>query len=60
LDTTVNPVDKIRHSYGWVGWHYYINSTKGDPNRRAVWVLVNKSISDHLMPGQVSPNFQCF
>jgi hypothetical protein len=60
VDTTVNPVDKIKHSYGWIGWHYYINSTKGNPKRRPVWVLSNKSISDHLMPGQVNPNFQCF
>jgi hypothetical protein len=60
LDTTVNPVDKIKHSYGWIGWYYYINSTGGNPKLRPVWVLSNQSISDHLKAGQVSPNFQCF
>jgi len=60
LDTTVNPVDHIKHSYGWVRWHYYINSTHGDPDLAAHWVLSNSSTSDHLMSGQVSLNFQCF
>ena len=60
VDTTVNPIDKVKHSYGWIGWHYYINSTGGDPKKKPVWTLSNKSISDHLMAGQVSPNFQCF
>jgi len=60
VDTTVNPVDKIKHSYGWIGWHYYINATGGDAKKNPVWTLSGKSISDHLMAGQVSPNFQCF
>lgn len=60
LDTTVNPVDNVKHSYGWVGWYYYINATSGDPTLSPVWTLSNKSISDHLMAGQVNPNFQCF
>ncbi len=34
VDTTVNPVDKIKHSYGWVSWRYYVNSTKGKPRCR--------------------------
>ena len=29
---TVNPVDNIKHSYGWVRWRYYVNSTAGNPN----------------------------
>jgi hypothetical protein len=60
LDTDVNPVDNVKHSYGWVSWHYYTNSTGGNPDVAAKWVLANSSTNDNLMPGQVSINFQCF
>lgn len=60
LDTTFNPVDTIRHSYGWVRWRYYVNSTHGSTNAPADWVLSNTSTSDQLVPGQVTPNFRCF
>jgi hypothetical protein len=60
LDTDVNPVDNLKHSYGWIRWRYYTNSTGGNPNIAANWVQANISTSDHLMPGQVSPLFQCF
>jgi hypothetical protein len=60
LDTNVNPVDNIKHSYGWIRWRYYVNSTAGNPDVPAIWVLSNASTSDHLMPGQVSIDFQCF
>lgn len=60
VDTGVNPVDKVKHSYGWVRWTYYINSTEGNPELPAEWVLSNTSTANHLMPGQVSINFQCF
>jgi hypothetical protein len=60
LDTDVNPVDKIKHSYGWIRWRYYINSTGGNPDVPAAWILSNISTSNQLMPGQVSVNFQCF
>jgi len=60
LDTNVNPVDNIKHSYGWVRWRYYVNSTGGNKNAPAIWVLSNTSTSDQLMPGQVNLNFQCF
>lgn len=60
LDTGVNPVDKVKHAYGWLKWSYYINSTAGNPDVPANWVLSNSSTSDQLMPGQVSINFQCF
>jgi len=60
LDTDVNPVDNLKHSYGWIRWRYYTNSTGGNPNIAANWVQANISTSDHLMPGQVSPIFQCF
>ncbi|MGA7567866.1 MAG: hypothetical protein WBW53_17565 [Terriglobales bacterium] len=60
VDTDVNPVDNIKHSYGWVQWRYYTNSTSGNPNRAPIWVLSNTSTSDQLMPGQASLVFQCF
>ncbi|MGD0214295.1 MAG: hypothetical protein ABSB87_13785 [Terriglobales bacterium] len=60
VDTTVNPVDNIKHSYGWVRWQYYTNATGGNPKGHANWVLANTSVSDQLMLGQVSLNFQCF
>lgn len=60
VDTDVNPVDNIKHSYGWIRWYYFINSTEGNPDVPAVWVLANSSTSDQLMFGQVSVNFQCF
>jgi hypothetical protein len=60
VDTNVNPVDNVKHSYGWVRWRYYVNSTAGNPDVAAVWVLSNTSTSNQLMPGQVSINFQCF
>lgn len=60
LDTTVNPIDNIKHGYGWVKWRYYVNSTGGNKNEPAKWQLKNISTSDQLMPGQVNLNFQCF
>jgi hypothetical protein len=60
VDTKVNPVDNIRHSYGWVSWRLYVNATAGNPDLPAIWVLSNITISNQLMPGQVSVNFQCF
>ncbi|MGA3087877.1 MAG: hypothetical protein ABSD75_04650 [Terriglobales bacterium] len=60
LDTNVNPVDNVKHSYGWVSWRYYVNSTAGNPEVAPIWVLTNTSTSDQLMPGQVNLNFQCF
>lgn len=60
FDPNVNPVDRVKHTYGWVRWRYYVNSTNGNPNVAANWVLNNWSTTDHLMLGQVSPNFQCF
>jgi hypothetical protein len=60
IDTNVNPVDKIKHTYGWVRWRYYINSTHGNKDMDADWVLNNTSMTDNLMPGQVPPKFECF
>jgi hypothetical protein len=60
VDTTVNPVDHIKHSYGWVSWRLYENATGGSPDLPAEWVLWNTTISNQLMPGQVRVNFQCF
>ena len=41
LDTSVNPVDNIKHSYGWIRWRYYTNSTAGNPKAAPAWVLAN-------------------
>jgi len=60
VDTDLNPVDNIRHSYGWIRWRYYINSTAGSPTVAAIWVLTSTSTSDQLMSGQVNLVFQCF
>ncbi len=61
MDTSVNPVDRIKHTYGWVRWRYYVNSTGGNKDLAPIWVLKNSSTSDQLMQGVVaSPNFQCF
>lgn len=60
LDATLNPVDKLKHSYGWVRWRFYVNTTHGNPKVSANWVLKNASTADHLMPGQINLNFQCF
>jgi len=60
VDPDVNPVDRVKHTYGWIRWRYYINSTEGNPRVPAKWKLSNRSTSDQLMPGQVGINFQCF
>ena len=60
VDPDVNPVDRVKHTYGWIRWRYYINSTEGNPRVPAKWKLSNMSTSDQLMPGQVGINFQCF
>lgn len=63
VDTNVNPVDSVKHSYGWIRWRYYVNSTLGNKDVAANWVLQptnGTSTSDQLVAGQVSANFQCF
>jgi hypothetical protein len=59
-DTTANPVDNVQHSYGWVRWQLYENSTGGNPNAAANWTLANQTVTDQLTPGTVSMDFQCF
>lgn len=61
LDTTVNPVDGVKHSYGWVSWQLYANSTGGNPNEPANWGSPTQTTTNnYLVAGQVSINFQCF
>jgi hypothetical protein len=63
LDTGVNPVDNVKHSYGWIRWRYYKNlayASKATVPLPAVWALQNTSTSDQLVAAQVSANFQCF
>lgn len=60
VDTNTNPVDHVRHSYGWVKWKFYNNSTEGNSSAPAKWVLQNTSTTDQLVAGQINLNFQCF
>jgi hypothetical protein len=60
VDTTANPVDNIRHSYGWVQWRLYVNATGGNPNLTPKWIVSGITTTGNLMPGQVAVNFQCF
>jgi hypothetical protein len=61
LDTTVNPVDGIKHSYGWVSWALYSNATNGNVNETPVWGNpTSTTVNNYLVAGQVSINFQCF
>jgi len=59
-DTDVNPVDKVKHTYGWVRWRFFINTTGGKADTAAVWVLANTTTTDQLEPGKINLNFQCF
>jgi len=56
----VNPVDHVKHSYGWVRWRFYINATGGNPDLPPDWVLQNTTTADQLMAGQTQINFKCF
>ena len=62
-DKTVNPVDSVKHSYGWVYWRYYKNSTGGDGSP-ANWVQQQYSIEDHLTANspanEGTVDFPCF
>jgi hypothetical protein len=61
FDTTVNPVDGIKHSYGWVSWQLYVNSTGGNPGVTANWGSpASTTTNNYLVAGQVPINFQCF
>jgi hypothetical protein len=59
-DLDENPIDKVKHTYGWVRWTLYVNKTGGKPGVAADWVLSSTTVSDNLMAGKVSLNFQCF
>jgi len=58
-DPTTNPYDGIKHSYGWVRWRNYSNTTGGNGSA-ANWQLQQTSYSNHVMTGQTTVNFQCF
>jgi len=66
VDTDANPVDGVKHSYGWVEWERYINNNyvanKIPPNAED-WVpnpAYTISLQDHLVAGQVATDFKCF
>jgi hypothetical protein len=56
-DNANNPHDLLKHSYGWVHWAHYTNSTNP-----ANWgtAPVAETTFNHVVPGQTTPNFQCF
>jgi hypothetical protein len=67
LDTTVNPHDGVKHSYGWVQWTLYDNTTysatKRIPPPTANWVVSTTSppsLQNYLVTGQVPIEFDCF
>jgi hypothetical protein len=49
-----------RHPYGWGRWRYSINSTRAEIKMDANGVLNHTSTTDNRMPGQLTPNLQCF
>lgn len=67
VDNTPNPVDNVKHSYGWVQWRHYQNSAnyKATPPPTANWGNpVSTSIEDHLTANSPSNegavDFPCF
>jgi hypothetical protein len=58
-DANPNPQDQLKHSYGWVHWRHYKNSSApGDP---ANWGNpVAENTFNHVVSGQTTANFQCF
>ena len=66
VDTNVNPVDNVKHSYGWVQWRLYNNTAyvagKNPPNP-ASWVESTNpppSLHNYLVLNQVPIDFKCF
>ena len=62
VDTNTNPVDGLKHSYGWMRWKYYVNN--GFPNSEN-WSTTpdNSAVTDELWPtlaGDGQMNFPCF
>lgn len=66
VDTNVNPVDNVKHSYGWVQWTLYNNTAyvlNQDPPPTANWVVSTTSppsLQNYLVKGQVPIQFDCF
>lgn len=60
IDTGLNPVDNVKHSYGLVQWRHYKNSARPTGEN---WVLDNTTVHNHLQATSGSdgvPDFPCF
>ena len=58
-DANPNPYDQLKHSYGWVQWRHYKNSSQ--PGNPANWgTPVAQNTFNHVVSGQTTANFQCF
>jgi hypothetical protein len=58
-DASPNPHDQLKHSYGWVQWRHYKNSSQ--PGQPANWGNpVAQNLFNHVVSGQTTTNFQCF
>lgn len=62
VDSTPNPVDNVKHSYGWVQWRHYSNTNLGKGS--AVWSETQYSTHDQLKlktsSSEGNPDFPCF
>ena len=61
VDSAPNPVDKVKHSYGWVQWRHYKNT---NPGGTAVWTEDKYSTENQLKlktsSSEGNPFFPCF
>jgi hypothetical protein len=61
VDSTPNPVDNVKHSYGWVQWRHYKNT---NPGGTAVWTQDKYSTENELKlktsSSEGNPFFPCF
>jgi hypothetical protein len=63
VDSGTNPVDNIKHSYGWIQWRHYSN-TNYETGKSANWSETQYSTHYELKPNSPSnegtPAFPCF
>lgn len=61
VDTSgTNPYDGQKHSYGWVRWRLYKNTTNPIGSGPANWALSQTTLQDHVVPGTAPITFDCF
>ncbi len=63
VDQNPNPVDGLKHSYGWVKWRHYKNTNFGTGNP-ANWSQDNEGLEDYLVANspvnEGTVDFPCF